>query len=450
MELPEISGTINLKFLIDNEDKRIKVLEGSSRSSKTFSIIQYLILFKLIQIDNYVVRCWRFNAATHNDTTIADFKDVMEMIGESKGIENYFEYAGTWNSSKKVYTFANGSMIAFNGTMDEQKIQGKKQNCSWFNEAMEISKAAYDQAAMRTSEMQILDYNPSFNHHWVFSSILTRIESGEVAYQHSTYKDNKFIPPEQVAEIEKFDPENPENVKNGTADQWTWDVYGLGKRGKIQGAIFTFWEVWDGPFPEPIHCQRFGYGMDFGFSLDPSTLIECSFFQDVLYLREVIYEQGLLTTPNISRPEVPNIVDEMKFNSIDKEHKIYADSAAAEAIQDIRMCGYNIIPCEKGKGSVLQGIKLLQRVKMRVHRNSLNLQRELEHYRWRKRTAARESEFSKYEEEPEDKNNHAIDAIRYWARAEIQRAQNEVRKHERNGGFRKPRIIKSGLRSRRR
>ena len=446
MSIAEITGTVNYEFLIDTDKEKTIVMEGSSRSSKTFSIFQYLVINKLLQIPGYIARCWRLNSATHNDTTIQDFKDVMLMVGEAKGIQGYWDKAGSWNGQDKVYRFVNGSVMAFNGTVDEQKIQGKKQHCSFFNEVMEISQGSYRQAAMRTTEKIIMDFNPSYNRHWVFDSMEERIRKGEVFYKHSTYKDNPFLSKEQVSEIESYDPTNPENVENGTADAWTWDVYGLGKRGKVKGAIFTLWENWYGAFPDRDLCQRWGYGLDFGFSLDPTALIECALFQDILYVREIVYKDNLLVTKNMTRPDEPSLENLLEQNRIDKDAKIYADCAAPGSITDLRMSGYNVIACEKGPDSILQGINLLKRRKIRIV--GRNIHHEFEHYKWKEKPMGLQDGSNKYDRKPVDKFNHAIDAIRYWARAELQRAQVET-VHATHRGGRKVKV-RSGLRSRRR
>jgi phage terminase large subunit len=429
MDEVEIDATVNYLFLAQlPEAVKIAILEGSSRSSKTYSIEQFLLIDKLIQIPGYIVRCWRANSVTHTKTTIQDFKDVMAAFGAAKGISNYWEYAGKWKAQEKVYKFSNGSEFWFDGTMDEQKIQGVKQHCSWLNEVMEITQTAYNQIAMRTSDLIIMDFNPSFNHHWVFSTVFTRIETGEVAYKHSTYLDNPFLSDMQIAEIEKFNPEIPANVEAGTADQWTWDVYGLGKRGKVKGAIFTFWEVWDGYWPTSDQCQRFGYGLDFGFTLDPTSLVECALFQDVLYVREIVHSEGLLVTRNMTRPSEPSLENLMIEKNIEKEHKIYADCSAPGSIADLCLAGFNVVACEKGPDSIIQGINLLKQRKIRVHRHSLNIQLELEHYRWKER------QEGVWDNKPIDKDNHSIDAIRYFARSELQRAADETRVSSRTGG----------------
>lgn len=400
----EIEVTSNYQFLVDTEADETKdtaVLEGSTRSTKTYSILQYLIIAWSISVPGSIIRCFRFDGVTHNTTTIPDFKEIMHTLDLWEG--------GSWNGQEKVFRFDNGSIFAFSATSDAQKLHGMKQDVAWYNEAMEIDIDAHSQIAFRTKSLTVMDFNPSFSRHWIFDQI---IPADSTAYKHSTYKDNPFLTEKQVREIEKYEP-TPENIKRGTADAWKYDVYALGKRGKIEGAIFKLFETVDF-FPEPHMCQRHGYGLDFGFSLDPTALIECALYQDNLYLREHIYERGLITTTNVSRPSEASIEGRMAQIGVSKDSKIYADCAAPQQIQDLILSGYNVIPCTKGPGSILQGIDLLRQRKMMPTKASVNIQTELEHYKWAKST------HGEFKRKPEDKYNHAIDAIRYWAAAELQ------------------------------
>lgn len=399
----EIEVTSNFEFLDNLPDgKDTAVLEGSTRSTKTYSIEQFCIIRWCIEKPGVTVRCFRHDSTTHNKTTIKDFKEIMMIM------DLWDE--GSWNGTEKEFKFNNGSLFAFAATSDQQKLHGLKQDVAWLNEVMEIDSDAYAQIAFRTTQLTIMDFNPSFNHHWVFSEI---IPADNCAYKHSTYKDNPFLTEKQVAEIEKYEP-TEFNIRRGTADAWKWDVYGLGKRGKIEGAVFNLFEVTD-YFPDKTMCQRWGMGMDFGFSLDPTTLIECALWQDALYIREWIYETGLITTQNVTRPGEPSIEGHLKELQISKDVKIYADCAAPQQIADLQISGFNVIPCVKGAGSILQGIDLMKQRKIFIHRKSSNLQLEFEHYRWKKR--ASDGDFKR---EPEDKWNHAIDAVRYWSMAELQ------------------------------
>lgn len=389
-------------WALEENRKPIALLEGSTRSGKTWAIIEWLIA----QATSRRVKIFaaRHDGTTCERTIVADFKEVMGGQLEAWEPER-------WNATTKTYSFASGSLWEFGGTKDVAKLHGHKQDILWLNEVMEISYEAWKQLTQRTSELRILDWNPSMSHHWVFERIMKRPPS-EYTYCHTTYLDNPFLSAGQVAEIESTRP-TPENLARGTADEWHWTVYGLGKRGRRQGQIYTLWDVVE-EFPGRMDCQRYGFGLDFGFSLDPSTLIECGLFQEDVWLRQKIYETELLVTRNISKPSVPSIQSRMEELEIDKTVKIYADSAEPGSIRDLQLTGFNLVPAEKGADSVNHGIDLLRRRRIHVDISSIDLQRELENYVWKKRLSD-----GVYLDEPEDKWNHALDAVRYWAASEL-------------------------------
>lgn len=419
----KMTATVNYKFLMDCQNDPVidtVVLEGSTRSSKTYSIIQYLIIEWCIKKEGSAVRCFRYDSTTHNTTTIADFKEIMRDLGLWE--------SGSWNGQEKIFRFLNGSVFAFSATSDKQKLHGLKQDVAYYNEVMEIPEESHTQISYRTTELTIMDFNPSFSRHWVFQQLIDT-DLPNVAYKHSTYKDNPFLTPKQIDEIEKYEP-TPENKKRGTADDYKWSVWGLGKRGKIEGAVFKLYEVVDF-FPDPEHCQRYGIGMDFGYTTDPTGIVECALFQDGLYLRELCYETGLLTTPNHTRPDEPSIEGRLNDLGIGKDVKIYADCAEAKSIADLNLSGFNVVPSDKSKGtskfgSIIDGINIMKKYKIYIHKASHNLLVEFENYKWAKNTLG--VDLGK----PIDEYNHLIDGARYWARTELQMHEYAKKGHGRS------------------
>ena len=389
---------LELKRAID-AGKRFSLHEGSSGSSKTFSIIQGAI--ELLLKEKATWTTFRHDSSTCNDSVIADFKRIMQ---------EHFELWDDklWNGTNKEYKFPNGSVFQFRGANSPGKLHGPRRQYAHLNEVMEISYDAYVQIAARTAIMLVLDWNPSLNHHWVFDKVMKR---DDVAYCHSTYKDNPFLPAPARAEIEAYEP-TTYNVRMGTADEWSWTVYGLGKRGRKQGAIFKVWDVTD-EFPTRDVCQRWGYGLDYGFSADPTALVECALFQDVLYMRECLYETGLVAQSNELDPSINSIEGRLSAIKMPPDARIHDDNARPEITQALRNSGFKMISTKKGPGSIIAGIDRLRTYPIRVHRNSQNLQMELEAYSWAKSASG---EWLDY---PEDKNNHLIDAARYWAMAEM-------------------------------
>ena len=406
-----IQGTTNFQWLNENWDKgKMFILEGSTRSSKTISIVQKLILVALTN-PGIVIRCVRADGTTHKESTIADMDFVLGP--EMFNLKHDHHYKK--NIQNKKYKFINKSTITFSATNDPQKLHGMKQNILWLNEIMEIPLASYRQLAQRTSDKIILDFNPSYNHHWVFNHIGCNNKPLEGKYyKHSTYKDNQFLSPEQVAIIEQADPSKPENVKNGTANAFHWDVYGLGKRGRVEGAVFNQWESTEFWPDDPRNSIRWGLGLDFGFSVDPTAIVECVIHPSPrgLYLRERLYETNILVSKNYTQPNLKSIEGELKKMDYPQDLLIIADGAQPESIMQLRTSGFNITGVKKGKNSILTGINIMKKFKIYVHEESENLKIEMEHYRWKIQN--HKDKDPQLKPEPVDDFNHLIDAARYW------------------------------------
>ena len=402
VEQREIPVSINYMRLKEADDagKFYKVLEGSSGSAKTYSILQYLIEKALKKKRR--IRGLRFDQRTCKDSIIADFKRIMQdqyCIWEDKA----------WNASNFDYTFANGSTFHFRGCSEAQKLHGPRYDISWANEVMELPYESHRQIVVRTAEEVIYDFNPSLTQHWIFEKVAKR---DDCAWIHSTFVDNPFLPESDRNEILALDPGNYDNVRQGTADKWAWEVYGLGRRGRREGAIFGHYDIID-HWPSPNVCDKWGFGLDFGYSNDPCAMVECAIWQGKLCLREWFYETGLTTIRSHQRPNFPSIQGNLELMNFDKAWKVVADGARPDQISELVNEGFNVWKSEKGKGSVLAGIDLIKRFPICVHRNSMNMQMELQQYAWKKHASGTVLG------EPEDKYNHLIDATRYWAMDEL-------------------------------
>ena len=423
----------NLKFLWESLEKirdarsqgladyQYLLLEGSSRSGKTWAILIFLITLCLqpqrLGLDKIVVRAYRNDGTTCEDTIVADFITIMSSFfggfDASKmndEIESIYERGGNYNIARKTYTFFNGSTLSFHGANEPQKLQGKSADITWLNEAMEITDDARTQLEFRTRQFIICDWNPSLNYHWIFSSIQT--DSRKYLYCHSTYADNiENLTASQIANIEKYKP-TAENIRLGSADNWRWLVYGEGKRGVREHTVFERWRwdvIPDEDFPIQRVCQRFGYGLDFGFSVDPTAFVKCALWNDCIFVHQLIYETGLLFGKSYDRPDAPSIVGQLDWMEIDKNARIHADKSAGEGITQIKYAGYNVWGTDKGKGSILDGINIMKQHRIFVTRSSAKIIEEFENYCWKKKSDGTITS------EPEDKFNHGIDAIRYWA-----------------------------------
>lgn len=347
---------------------RFVVHQGGARSSKTYSIIQYLIT-KAIQskVDITIAR----SALTIlKDTAYKDFIDIISVSGLSQKF--------TANLTTLTYTLkSNGSTIQFIGLDDPLKLHGRKQDYFWFNEANYCTYEDFKQVNTRTSTQILLDFNPSDLYHWIYDRVLTRAECTLIK---STYRDNPFLPGEIKAEIEAAKLTDP--------DYYT--VYGLGERASSKSLIYPKYEYYH---EEPQGCAVI-YGLDFGYN-DPCALIKCSYKDGQLYWRELIY-QSYLTTPEL--------VTMLKGHGI-KNEPIHADSSRPEIIKELRQSGFNVHEATK---YIKQGIDKVKSQQLFIQSESANLIKEVQTYKWKVHKAT-----DLVLDEPEDKNNHAMDAARY-------------------------------------
>ena len=383
------------------DKKFYKVLEGSSGSGKTYSILQYLI-WRCMQWKNIRFTALRNDQATTRDSIVTDFKRIM--------VEQYQCWEdGTWNAQSFEYTFPNGSVLAFRGASDPAKLHGPRRDVAWLNEVMEISYEAFRQISMRTGTEIVMDFNPSLTRHWVFDKVLTRKDALHI---HSTFLDNPNLPRAAVEEIMALEP-TADNIERGTADEWAWQVYGRGKRGRREGAVFKFWDKTD-EWPDRQLCTVWGYGMDFGFANDPTAIVEVALFQDKLYLRERLYEKGLTASENPGEPNLHSIEERIVEKELNHAGaRFYCDSARPEIIAALKARGIRAVPVRKTKDSIITGIDRLKSFQIVIHESSINLQVEFEQYAWKRGSGGQ------FEAKPEDRNNHLIDAARYFVLSEL-------------------------------
>lgn len=368
------------------------------RSGKTWSIIEFFI--QLLYQHKLVLTCFRLEGVRHDEAALRDFKTIM--LNKFKSVWD----AGKFNSKDKTFTFPNGSEFQFSGTMDEGKLHGPARDIAWYNEVMEITLKSYRQIAGRTRHMSVMDWNPSLSHHWVFDQV---INQPNCLYVHSTFRDNPHLTKQQVAFIQQHEP-TPENIAAGTADSYFWDVYGLGRRGRREGLIFENWEITD-DWPEPMHCERWGFGLDYG-SVDPTALVECALHNGELYFRQWLYERNLIVQKNPLSPHIPSIQGRFEDLKLSKKARIIAESARPENNKALRIAGYDIVPVVKQKNSIEVGLNLMKTRQIKIHRDSIDLQREFENYTWKKDTSKKIQTDLK--DEPIDDFNHLIDGARYW------------------------------------
>lgn len=369
-----------------NASKQYKIIchEGGSRSSKTWSIFQFF-LGKAVEGERITITIVRDKLTWIKTTLLKDFQEITELM-EIKVVPEINP-----NRPEQVYN-VNGSEFAFFGLDYAQKLHGRTQDWFWINETMEVAKKHFDQLEMRTKVGAILDYNPYDDLHWVFD--LHKRE--DVAVIKSTMLDNPFLPKSIIDKIKSYEP-TPENIERGTADNYMWEVYGKGEKARLQGTIFNNWDIVD---EIPNEAKLLGMGLDFGYSNDPTAVVELYTMDNELYFNQVLYEKELTN---------PEIAQKLKELGVDYSVDIFADSSEPKSIEEIKRAGFDIKPVEKGSDSINYGIDILKSHKMHITRKSSEMEVELRRYKWS------EDRTGRILNKPVDAYNHAIDAMRYIA-----------------------------------
>lgn len=369
--------------------KRVRIVQGGTSSSKTFSIIPLLITYAINnpQSEISIVA----ESIPHlKRGAIKDFINIMLMTSNYK--DSHF------NKSDLKYKFSNGSFIEFFSADQPDKLRGARRDILFVNEANNIPFEAYNQLSIRTKKFIYLDYNPTAEF-WVHTELINDIDSDFVIL---TYKDNEALDPAIVREIEKA----KEKAKGSSYWSNWWKVYGLGQVGSLEGVILQNWKQIDSI---PIDAKLIGYGMDFGFTNDPTTLIGVYKYNNSLVVHEYLYKRGLLNS---------DIIEILKKIEIGKNEKIYGDSAEPKTIEEIYRSGFNIKPVLKGQDSIKFGLSILQEYELLVTQESTNLIKELRSYTWDK------DKLGKQLNKPIDDFNHGIDALRYLAMMELKKKTN--------------------------
>lgn len=396
----EVSVTKNF-FAIDNAfnaGKKGIVLRGSAGSSKTFSAIQWLSYHGMKNKARMgVYRQFRSSA---KESVAEDFKKI---LSDEDGMLDKWNPDG-WNQSDLRYTFDTGSTLSFIGCDKASKRKGKREDISYFNEVTECNRESYDQVAMRSSFM-ILDFNPS-HAHWVdkFKA------NDDFVWVDSTFRDNPMLPEGQRATILGYEP-TKDNIARLTADDAMWQIYGLGMPAILKGRIFNNWEETT-EWPDVNACERRGYGCDIGF-VDPTTVIECRLAHNTLYLRQKVWAWGITDLPNPERFET-SLVEACQDNGVTTDQPIYVDNAYPQTIKALRSYKFNAIPCEKGRGSILEGIMMLRRFRIKIHVDSPQLIKEFASYCWKMDLGG-----IPMDKPLENGFDHGIDSVRYWAKAQL-------------------------------
>lgn len=363
-----------------NSPARVVVNQGGTSSGKTYSIMQ--VLFELgFEDPGSIITVVGQDIP---NLKVGAYRDAKTIMGAYDIMPSVYP---TINEGERIIKCVNGSIIEFKSYADEQDAKSGKRDYLFINEANGIPYEVYWQLAIRTRKKIFIDYNPSARF-WVHDEVIGR-DGVEVFY--SWHIHNTFLTDEEHARIEAIS--DPELHK----------VYARGKTGKIEGLVLTNWDICD-TLPSMEEWKMSAYGLDFGFTNDPSALEHVVLAHGELWIDEKLYSTGMTN---------PDIAHRAKDEGIGSSDQIIADCAEPKSIKELQAHGLWVTASPKGQDSIVSGLDILKRYRIHVTRRSIGLLANLRSYQWGK------DKDGNMTNKPEDKNNHGIDAIRYVALAKL-------------------------------
>jgi phage terminase large subunit len=364
---------------------RKRVVQGGTSAGKTIAILMILIDYA-IRNPNKIISVVAMTMPHLKRGAMRDFLKIMRDTGRYQD--------ANWNKSESTYHFTNGSFIEFFSVEDEMKVRGPRRDVLYLNEANKTPFDAYHNMAIRTNEDIYIDYNPT-NRFWVHDEVLSEPDAELLIL---TYRDNEGLPESILSDLES------NRSKAATSTYWqNWcRVYLDGEVGQLEGAIFQNWsliDVW------PEDAKLVGYGTDWGFAQDPTTLVEIRKWEGKLLIRELIYQKGLMASDYARRVKELGITD-----------SIIADSAEPRTISECNAYGIKVIPVRKPK--LLESIHLIQEYEMLIHRDSHHLIEELTQWSWHdEKTNTPQAGF-----------DHCIDPVRYVGWMKLGKYENQTKR----------------------
>jgi len=378
----------NLTHLINNYRRKVTdkqgittstncCLEGSSRSGKTWSGVDFLLWYTSRNSGKSI----NIIRETYNSFKTTLYGDFQRRLSQ-------FNVYNPFGSVKEISTFALwDNTVNLLGADKPEKFEGAGCDIAWFNEMLEVPKMIFDLQEQRCREFWFGDWNPKRTDHWAFDLE----KRNDVAFLRTTFTDNPFISPAEKKKITGYEP-TPENITNGTADDYMWKVYGQGIRACMEGLIFANVTYIDA-FPENI--EQITYGMDFGQTQSPTAVVKIGISGRDLFLENLFYQP----TPE------PEVLLEVLKKIVPCEQIIWSDSENPELIAYLRRRGVMSIGARKPAGSIQYGIGLIKQYRINIIRN-LDFKKEQENYKWRTIGGIALNE-------PVDDHNHLWDATRY-------------------------------------
>ena len=354
-------------------DKFVKGIQGGTSAGKTFGILPILIHIAA-KYSNTEISIVAESIPHLKRGAMKDFKKIM--IATNRYLDM------RWNASDFKYTFANGSVIEFFSADNDAKLRGARRDYLYMNECNNMTFHAYTELASRTKKGVYLDWNP-VNEFWFHTELQG---DDDVDFLIVNYQDNEACPESALNFILKA------KEKSKTSAYWEnwYRVYGLGEIGNLEGVIFDNWKTIDSI---PSEANLLGIGLDFGYTNDPTAIVEVYNWNGKRILNEICYRTGMVNS-DIAKV-LPNYVP------------IYADSSEPKSIEEIRRHGKTIKGVTKGKDSINFGIQVMQQQEYLVTSKSTNIIKEFRNYTWDK-----DKQGNKLNK-PVDFQNHICDAIRY-------------------------------------
>lgn len=370
--------------------KRKKIIQGGSSAGKTYAILSILI-DKATKKPGLEISVVSESIPHLKKGALKDFIKIMKATGR------WFE--SRYNATDRIYRFANDSYIEF---FSPEAILGARRNILYVNEAINISYLDFHQLLIRTSDEVYIDFNPA-GEFWAHSEVMAEPDTDFIILK---YTDNGSLPSNVVSDFMQAQAKAEKEKAEGISGYWTnWcKVYIDGEIGSLQGVIFNFKLIDEIPYT----ARRVAYGLDWGFTADPSALIDVWKEQNKLYLDELLYENGLTNS---------DIISKLIALDVSKDFHIVADSAEPKSIEDLKRGGFtNVRPAKKGEDSIRNSIDTLQQFEIYITKRSLNLIKEARMYRWQI------GKDGKPTGKPIDAYNHGWDAVRYVALNEINKS----------------------------
>ena len=374
--------------MVESKGVRYVINQGGSRSGKTYSILQYLIEIAAENENAGIV--FTVCRKTLNALKATAERDFLEIL-KNEGLYNEKYH----NRTDRTYDL-NGNMFEFIGLDDSQKVRGRKRDILFINEANDVDEETFTQLNMRTTTKVIIDFNPS-EEFWA-EDLKKREDS---RFYITTHLDNPFLPDVQRQAIEDLKHKDPAQ----------YQIYALGLFAELQGVIYRNKEQ---ALRFPDTAKSVCYALDFGFSNDVTALVRCGLFGGEIYAQELIYETGMTNT------DISKRLAELGVRK--RLDEIIADTGNGGAmnIEELKRMGWNIRGAKKGPGSIKYGISVMQRYKLNLIGD--NIWKEAKNYVWMKDVNGKPLD------EPIDRWNHALDALRYWAMEKAATPQAGVRR----------------------